>query len=234
MTRLYHGNFRNIPDIEMTKKLFWKDPYLTTLETVVESVAGNAINLQETIFYALSGGQESDTGTIGGYPVIEARKAGLDIQYVLPDGHTLKPGDKVVVEIDWDRRYRLMRLHFAAELILELVYRELDRVEKIGAHIASDKARIDFRWSENLFPLFAKLSSQAQALVDQDREIISAFSDENRERRYWEISGFARIPCGGTHLKRTGEIGKIFLKRKNIGKDKERIEVYAVTKPTEK
>jgi len=215
----------------MTKKLFWKDPYLKTLETVVESVAGNTITLQETIFYALSGGQESDTGTIGGYPVIEARKAGLDIQYMLPDGHALKPGDKVVVEIDWDRRYRLMRLHFA-ELILELVYRELDQVEKIGAHIASDKARIDFRWSENLSPLFAKLSAQAQELINQDMEIISAFSDESRQRRYWEIPGFARIPCGGTHLKRTGEVGTVFLKRKNIGKEKERIEIYAVAKPT--
>jgi alanyl-tRNA synthetase len=216
----------------MTKKLFWEDPYLTTLETVVDSVAGNAINLQETIFYALSGGQESDTGTIGGYPVMEARKVGLDIRYVLADRHALKAGDKVLVEIDWDRRYRLMRLHFAAELILELVYRELGQVEKIGAHIASDKARIDFRWSENLSPRFEKLRSQAQAMVDQDMEIISAFSDKIRERRYWEIAGFARIPCGGIHLKRTGEIGHISLKRKNIGKDKERIEVYAATKST--
>ena len=48
--------------------------------------------------------------------------------------------------------------------------------------------------------------------------------------RYWEIEGFARVPCGGTHLKRTGEVGNIALKRKNIGKGKERIEVYAVAK----
>jgi alanyl-tRNA synthetase len=214
----------------MTKKLFWEDPYLTTIETVVESVFDNAITLRETIFYVFSGGQESDTGTIGGYPVLEARKSGLDIQYILAGGHELKRGDSVSVKIDWDRRYRLMRLHFAAELILELVYRELGRVKKIGAHIAPDKARIDFNWPQNISSLFPKLTSQAQALVDQDMEIISAYADESSQKRYWEIPGFARIPCGGTHLKRTGEIGNIILKRKNIGKGKERIEVYVAAK----
>lgn len=214
----------------MTKKLFWEDPYLTTIETVVESVFDNSITLRETIFYAFSGGQESDTGTIGGYPVLEARNSGLDIQYLLPEGHELKPGDRLCVKIDWDRRYRLMRLHFAAELILELVYREPGQVKKIGAHIAPDKARIDFHWPQNISSLFPKLTSQAQALVDQDMVIISAYADESSQRRYWEIPGFARVSCGGTHLKRTGEVGNIMLKRKNIGKGKERIEVYAAAK----
>jgi len=214
----------------MTKKIYWEDPYLATLETVVESSVDSSITLRETIFYPFSGGQESDTGTIGGYPVLEARKSGLAIQYVLPEGHKLKSGDRVIIEIDWDRRYQLMRLHFAAELILELVYRELGNVEKIGAHIAPDKARIDFHWSENLSPLFPKLSSQAQLIIDQDMAIISAFSDESSQRRYWEVHNFARVPCGGTHLKRTSEVGDISLKRKNIGKGKERIEVYAVAK----
>lgn len=214
----------------MTKKLFWEDPYLTTIETVVESVFDNSITLRETIFYGLSGGQESDTGTIAGYPVLEARKSGLDLQYILAAGHELKRGDSVLVKIDWDRRYRLMRLHFAAELILELVYRELGQVKKIGAHIAPDKARIDFHWPQNISSLFPRLTSQAQALVDQDMEIISAYADESSQKRYWEVPGFARIPCGGTHLKRTGEVGNIMLKRKNIGKAKERVEVYAAAK----
>ena len=210
----------------MTKRLFWADPYLTNLETVVESVAGSSVTLRETIIFAFSGGQESDTATIAGYPVLEAKTSGRNIQYVLPEAHTLKPGDSVQTKIDWDRRYRLMRLHFAAELILELVYRELDNVEKIGAHISAEKARIDFHWPENISPLFPKLAPQVQNLVDQDTEIISAFTDESKQKRYWEVPGFTRVPCGGTHLKRTGEVGRIGLKRKNIGKGKERIEVY--------
>lgn len=210
----------------MTKKLFWEDPYLTTLETVVESVFGNAIILRETIFYAFSGGQESDTGTIGSYPVLEADNSGRDIRYTLPEGHELKPGDTVRIEINWHRRYRLMRLHFAAELVLEFVYRELGTAKKIGAHIAPDKARIDFYWPQNIASLFPKLTAQVQTIVDQKLEIISAYADHRSQRRYWEIQGFARVPCGGTHLKHTGEVGNIMLKRKNIGKGKERIEVY--------
>lgn len=210
----------------MTKKLFWEDPYATSLDTVVESVTGNSIFLKETIFYALSGGQESDTGTIGNYPVLEAKKTGLDIAYVLAGSHTLKPGDPVRVEIDWERRYGLMRLHFAAEIVLELTYQNLPGIEKIGAHISQDKARMDFSWPENISSYFPDLISKACELISRDLAVISAFSDEANEKRYWEIPGFARVSCGGTHIKRAGEIGRIELKRKNIGKGKERIEVY--------
>jgi len=212
----------------MTKKLFWQDPYATSLDTVVDTVDGNSIVLKETIFYALSGGQESDSGTIGGYPVLEAKKKGLDIAYVLPESHTLKPGDPVRVEIDWDRRYSLMRLHFAAEIILELAYQNLTGIEKIGAHISQDKARIDFFWPENISSHFPDLISKANTIISQELPIISAFSDEPNEKRYWEIPGFARVACGGTHLKKTGEVGWIALKRKNIGKGKERIEIFAM------
>ncbi len=206
-------------------KLFWQDPYRTTLDTRVATVAGNDVTLAETIFYAFSGGQESDAGTIGGRRVARARKEGREILYTLEDGHGLHPGDGVTVEIDWARRYRLMRLHLAAEIILELAYRNLPGIEKIGAHIAADKARIDFIWPENIAGLFPVMQEHADALIAADHPIVSAFSDEASQRRYWEIAGFARVPCGGTHLKRGGEIGPLSLKRVNIGKGKERIEI---------
>lgn len=215
----------------MTRKVFWQDPYLARLETRVAGVEGDAVTLEGTIFYALSGGQESDRGSIGGHAVLEARKDGREIRYTLASGHGLKPGDPVAVDIDWQRRYRLMRLHFAAEIVLELVYRTLGPVRKIGAHIAPDKARIDFEWSENISGLFPALKQEAQAIVVADRAIVSAFSDEAAERRYWQIPEFAPVPCGGTHLRRTGEIGVLELKRKNIGKGKERIEIYVDERP---
>lgn len=56
---------------------------------------------------------------------------------------------------------------------------------------------------------------------------ISDFADKGAEQRYWEITGFAKVPCGGTHIRHTGEVGKISLKRKNIGKGKERIEIFS-------
>jgi Ser-tRNA(Ala) deacylase AlaX len=210
----------------MTRKVFWEDPYLTQLETRVTSVNDNDITVEETIFYAFAGGQESDHGTIGNSGVLQARKEGKEIVYTLENGHGLKPGDRVKMRIDWERRYRLMRLHFAAEIVLELAYQQLRSVKKIGAHIAQDKARIDFEWGENISKMFPILQEQARRIVEANQEIVSAFSDEDAEERYWDISGFARVPCGGTHLRKTGEIGEIELKRKNPGKGKERIEIY--------
>jgi Ser-tRNA(Ala) deacylase AlaX len=210
----------------MTRKLFWADPYRTELETRVADVAGNEVTLEETIFYALSGGQESDRGTIGGRPVLAARKDGRRIIYTLEEGHGLCSGDPVVVSIDWERRHRLMRLHFAAEIVLELVYRKLGPVAKIGAHIAADKARIDFAWDGNIGPALSELAAEARAIIAADAPIVSGYSDEAEERRYWKIEAFSEVPCGGTHLRRTGEIGGIELRRKNIGKGKERIEIH--------
>jgi alanyl-tRNA synthetase len=210
----------------MTRKIFWDDPYLTRLDIEIASVRDQDVKVDRTIFYALSGGQESDHGTIGARPVLAARKEGRDIVYTLAGDHGLKPGDRVTMTIDWERRYRLMRLHFAAEIVLELVTKSMGPIEKIGAHIAEDKARIDFAWSENIAGALPRLKSEALLLVEADHPIISAWSDEANERRYWEIRDFSRVPCGGTHLRRTGEIGAIDLKRKNIGKGKERIEVF--------
>jgi Ser-tRNA(Ala) deacylase AlaX len=210
----------------MTKKVFWQDPYLTQLDTHITSVQGNMITVAETIFFAFSGGQESDQGMIGGCEVLDAHKDAKAIIYTLVNGHALKPGDPVSIHIDWTRRYRLMRLHFAAELVLELCYQTFPAIEKLGAHIAQDKARIDFAWDTNLSGILPSIREKAQGVIDADYAIVSAFSDEENERRYWEIDGFSRVPCGGTHLRRTGEIGKLDLKRKNVGKGKERIEIF--------
>jgi len=215
----------------LTNKVFWQDPYLTELDTHIASVNGDIVTVVDTIFYAFAGGQESDAGTIEGQPVLEARKDGLEIFYTLADDHGLQPGNPVRMSIDWTRRYRLMRLHFAAEIILELAYQNLGSIAgitKIGAHIAEDKSRIDFEWGESISPALPMLQQKALAIIAADSPIVSAFSDEANQRRYWEIEGFARVACGGTHLRKTGEVGALELKRKNIGKGKERIEITLI------
>lgn len=210
----------------MVKKIFWQDPYLTELETTVQTVRNNKITVAETIFYAFSGGQESDAGTIGDYTVLTAQKEGREIFYTLGENHEFEVGNTVKITIDWERRYQLMRLHFAAELVLELVCRKFPDIIKVGAHIAADKARIDFAWKESISPFIENLRQEAQNIIDSNQPIISAFSDEENERRYWKISEFSQVPCGGTHIRHTGEIGHIQLKRKNPGKGRERIEVF--------
>jgi Ser-tRNA(Ala) deacylase AlaX len=210
----------------MTHKIFWVDPYCARHEAKVRSVNGSEIKLDETIFFAFSGGQESDLGRIGGSEVLSARTEGLEIIYTLGPDHGLRPEQQVWIEIDWVRRFRLMRLHFAAELVLELFYRELPGVEKIGAHIAREKARLDFAWSQSISPLLAGISAAANQIISADLEIHTGFDDEINQRRYWEIDGFSRVPCGGTHVRGTAEIGPIRLKRNNIGKGKERVEIF--------
>lgn len=207
------------------KKLFWDDPYRTALDTTVAEVRENVVTLRETIFFAFSGGQESDRGTIGGHEVLDARKIGTEIFYTLPAGHRLKAGDLVKVEIDGPHRLALMRLHFAAELVLWTMLARHGAPEKIGAHISPDKARIDFLWEGSIAPVLPDVADCVNRLIEENLPIESAFSDEAAERRFWRIDGVGEMACGGTHPKRTGEIGPVRLRRRNIGSGRERIEI---------
>jgi len=86
----------------MTNFLFWDNPYLTTLDTTVLSVEGNAVILKDTIVYAEAGGQESDRAKINDIFILESK---LDpekqfITHILPE-HELQPGMPVHIEIDW-------------------------------------------------------------------------------------------------------------------------------------
>lgn len=209
----------------MTRKIFWEDPYRVTLDTLVTRVDGEQVQVDATIFFAFSGGQESDYGSLAGYRVLKAEKRGLEIIYSLPHDHQLKVNDRVTWQIEWSRRYGLMRLHFAAEMVLQMVYQLRPGIERMGAHIAQDKARIDFASDQSLAPLFSDIESAAAQLITRDLPIVTGFSDVPGQRRYWEVEGFAKMACGGTHPKSTREIGAIKLKRKNTGRGKERIEI---------
>jgi Ser-tRNA(Ala) deacylase AlaX len=132
----------------------------------------------------------------------------------------------VLLRIDWEKRHRIMKLHFAAEIILELVTQLFGNPEKIGANITSEKARIDFAWDDNIAALFPVLETRARELIMADKPIESLYSNEAEQRRYWQVEGFGRVACGGTHPRRTGEVGTLRLKRERLGKSKERIEIY--------
>jgi Ser-tRNA(Ala) deacylase AlaX len=99
----------------------------------------------------------------------------------------------VLLKIDWEKRYKIMKLHFAAEIILELVNQNFDRPEKIGANITSEKARIDFIWENNISEMFPVLEAKAKELIEADKPILSAFSNETEEIRFWKIEGFGQV-----------------------------------------
>jgi Ser-tRNA(Ala) deacylase AlaX len=212
------------------RKVFWDAPYQQALKTKVAKVEGNRVLLEETIAFSFSGGQESDKATVNGLPILDSTIENLQIYYSLPDGHNLVQGQDVAMQIDWSRRYKLMRLHFAAELILELVTRKYN-LENIGAHIAEDKARIDFVCSQNISTFFEEILDEYRDIIHKDLPIHTGFLDISSQRRYWKIDGFAEVPCGGTHVKSTCEVGLVTLKRCNIGSSKERIEIRLVDTP---
>lgn len=206
------------------QKVFWEDPYQQRLETKVISVNDDEVLLEATIAYSLCGGQESDKAYINELPVLDSRMEGNLIYYKLPPNHDLSEGDSVVMTIDWPRRYRLMRLHFAAELVLEIVTQKF-HLKKVGAHIAETKARIDFLYDKNISSIFDQILPEYNAIIESNKKIQTGFSDIETQRRFWRIDGFAEVPCGGTHVKSTKEVGFITLKRSHPGKSIERIEI---------
>ncbi len=210
------------------KKVFWENPYQTSLNTTVESVQGTEVLFAATIAYSFAGGQESDAATVNDSAVLGSRRDGTLIYYTLAEGHGLKPGDPVLMKIDWQRRHRLMRLHFAAELILEIVSRKFG-YEKIGAHIAESKSRIDFISDTHIGTHFEAILAEYNEIIKNDFPIITDYSDVETQRRFWKIEGFAQVPCGGTHVRSTAEVGYVTLKRERPGRGIERIEIRLVT-----
>lgn len=225
------------------KKIFWVDPYLTRLETRILKIEGNEIVFEETIGYSESGGQESDIITINGIPVLSSRMdkhMPFFIYYTLPEGHNFSIGERILMKIDWVRRNRLMRLHFTCELVLILMNRlfngtqegielkpeEIDSViRKRGAHMAETGARVDFECSKNISEYFPVILHEYNKILKADLPIEKGFLNEAEQIRYWRLPGIAMVPCGGTHVHTTGEIGEIDLKRDRANKGVERIRI---------
>lgn len=225
------------------RKVFWDNPYQQCLETKVSQVDGNVVVFADTIGFSECGGQESDTVTVND---IRAVSSHMDkcppflIYYTFPDGHGFFPGANVLMKIDWLRRYRLMRLHFACELILVLMNRlfndtpegvelkpeEIDTIiKKRGAHIAEAGARVDFECDKNISAYFPMLLEKYNKIIAADLSIEKGFLDESNQIRYWRLPNIATVPCGGTHVHSTGEIGAIELKRDRANKGVERIRI---------
>lgn len=205
------------------RKVFWENPYQHTLKTTVASVNGNEVTFKETIAYSFSGGQHNDKTTVNGLPVVGSvikKEEPTLIYYTLEAGHGLKVGDPVTMKIDWERRYKLMRLHTAAEIILKIITKAYE-YPKVGANIDADGARIDF----TTINAFAEeqlnyILNEFNNIIEADIPIKKGYIEEETQRRYWEVEGVGREPCGGTHPETTGEVGPIKLKAEKSGTSK--------------
>ena len=135
----------------MTEELFREDSYLRNCDATVVAVDGNSLTFNRTVFYPLGGGQPGDTGTLscsGGSATIVDTRYGDDgsIVHHLEEGAAMpNVGDVVHVELDWDRRYRHMRMHTAMHLLGSVL-----QYGVTGGNISAEKSRLDFDMEESV------------------------------------------------------------------------------------
>jgi len=191
------------------------------------------IVLDKTLFYASAGGQPHDTGKLvrksdnAEFKVIFSGIFDGEISHEVEnrENTTLQEGDEVHGVLDWERRYKMMKLHSAAHLIYYPFIETLGKPKIIGSNINEDKSRIDFIYDSPINEKIPLIEKEANRIIAEGLDIITEPDEKNPEKRWWRCKDW-KMPCGGTHVKNTSEIGKIKLKRKNIGKGKERVEVY--------
>lgn len=209
----------------IVERLFWEDSYLTECEAKVTHLEENKVRLDKTVFYAFSGGQISDTGTINGINVISARIIdNYDIEYELEEKPNFQVQDIVKVEIDWDKRYELMKLHTAQHIAANFFENRTNVRETLGGNIRKGKATLTYPVDEPITEILKELETKVNEFINQDHKVECWLDKDNSNRRNWKCAEF-ECGCGGTHVKSLKEIGKIKLKRRNGGKGKEEIEV---------
>ncbi|TMH94310.1 alanyl-tRNA editing protein, partial [Candidatus Bathyarchaeota archaeon] len=108
--------------LSITRKLYWEEPYSKDFVGRVVSVEGQAVVLGQTLFYPRGGGVACDIGILNASKVQETTKAEDEILHTLESPAPLKNGDKVTGHVDWERRYRLMKMHTAGHLLSSLFY----------------------------------------------------------------------------------------------------------------
>ena len=228
----------------MTEQLFRDDAYLRDCEASVTATGENSIVLDRTVFYPLGGGQPGDTGRIewdgGAVEVVDTRYGDGTIQHLIAEGATPPPvGAVVTARIDWDRRYRHMRMHTGLHLLGSVL-----KFGVTGGNISEAKSRLDFDMQD---PVDKEAVTEAlQALVAADHPVGSSWiTDAELEAqpelvrtmsvqppknagrvRLLEIESVDLQPCGGTHLKSTGEVGQIRISKvEKKGKHNRRVSI---------
>jgi len=207
-----------------TEKLYNEDPYMRRFEATVVSIDGNEVALDRTAFYPEGGGQVGDTGLIGGVRVADTQIRDGRVVHVLEAPPGFGAGDAVQGEIDWERRHRIMRLHSAAHIMEHFLHRELGEIARLGSRVDDEKDRADYAY-EGRLPADAlmRVEEAANRLIAEDREIAIRLDPRRPGIRIWSCGGI-EMPCGGTHVRGTGEIGAIRLRRRNPGRGVERVE----------
>jgi misacylated tRNA(Ala) deacylase len=232
----------------MTERLFLDNPsQASTTATVVET-GPDGIVLDRTVFYARGGGQPGDTGVLRWNgcetPIADTVKGEGEAIAHVPEADAMLPtvGTAVEAAIDWPRRHALMRMHTALHLLCSLI----KDAAVTGGSVGADKSRLDFDLPSS--PRKEDMEAELNALIAADHPVRIEWVDESildtdpdivRTMSVKPPRGTGRLrlirigagdslvdlqPCGGTHVARTGEIGRVrVVKIENKGKQNRRI-----------
>jgi len=235
-------------DAMATELLFRDDAYLKTAAARVVAAGDGWVEFDRTVFYPLGGGQPGDTGLLirengERIAVADTRKGAAPdvVRHILAAGAVVPaPGEMLTLELDWQRRYALMRLHTALHVMSCIVVAPVT-----GGNIAPDKARLDFDIDIQLLDA-EKISHETNSLIkrgvatetvwitdeelDARPELVKTMSVQPPRGagrvRLLKIPGIDLQPCGGTHVANIGEIGGIrVLRIRNEGKRNKRVEI---------
>ena len=223
----------------MVEELFRQDAYLKEAGAVVTAVEDRGVRLDRSIFYPTGGGQPGDTGVLrwdgGEAKVVDTLKAeGGDVLLVLAtDAVRPSAGTSVQSALDWERRHLHMRMHTALHVMSAVI-----KGNVTGGQVGVDKSRLDFNL-EGEVPTKEWVTEEVNKLIALDRPVTPQWvTDEELTARpelvktmsvrppmgagrvrLLSIEGVDLQACGGTHVARTGEIGRVeCIKIENKGK----------------
>lgn len=222
--------------------LFIEDSYLKDFDATILNIDSNKIILDRTAFYAKSGGQPGDIGKI----TLNGKEMNIidtvydnkqNILHVCENSNDLKIDEKIKGKINWEIRYKHMRMHTALHLLCSLIPYDVT-----GGQISYEKSRLDFNADDKIEK--EEIENKINQLVKDDHEIsyqwitleeldnqpdlVRTMSVKpprtNNKIRLVKIGSIDLQPCGGTHVKRTKEIGNIRIgKIENKGKMNRRV-----------
>ncbi|MEZ3144687.1 DHHA1 domain-containing protein [Halobaculum sp. MBLA0143] len=232
----------------MTASLAPADPTVREFDAVVAAVDGRDVWLEETYFYAESGGQPADRGTLDGVVVDTVATTDDGVVHRLADPPSFEPGDTVVAVVDDDFRTYCSRAHTASHVLYGAGRHLLDDLGYGGFGIGEEKVRVDFTTTTEIDDeTLVELERLANRAVwdsrpvswrevpvtearDSDRVSFNTKTEEGVMAdadtvRIVTIEGWDWAACGGTHVSNTAEIGPItVLSRSNPGEGMTRVE----------
>jgi misacylated tRNA(Ala) deacylase len=215
----------------VTDELCATDAYARSCEATVLATSDEGVVLDRTVFYARGGGQPGDTGVLrwegGEVRVTETVKQAGEVLHVL-GGPALAVGTRVVAEIDWDRRFTLMRTHTALHALSGIVFRDYG-AKVTGGNMEPGIARMDFELEsisqefgreveEKLnaalaedHPVHVSFLPRVEALADPDliRTKVNLIPEHVDPIRVIDLEGLDKQADGGTHVRSTAEVGRV-------------------------